>query len=68
MYSVITTAEKKGHAEGLAEGLEKGRSEGLAEGAARKAMEIATSLKAAGLPVSEIAKLTGLAPEQLQSL
>lgn len=64
MYSVITTAEKKGHAEGLAEGLEKG----LAEGAARKAMEIATSLKAAGLPVSEIAKLTGLAPEQLQSL
>lgn len=68
MYSVITTAEKKGHAEGLAEGPEKGRSEGLAEGAARKAMEIATSLKAAGLPVSEIAKLTGLAPEQLQSL
>ena len=35
-YSVITTAEKKGkaegHAEGLAEGMQKGKAEGLVEG------------------------------------
>ena len=33
-YSVITTAEKKGKAEGLAEGMQKGKAEGLAEGLA----------------------------------
>ncbi len=60
MYSVITTAEKKGHAEGLAEG--------LARGANQKAIEIAREMLAAGMPLDVVSQLTKLNKEQLGNI
>lgn len=60
LYSVMSTAEKKGRAEGLAEG--------LAEGALHKAIEIASNLKASGMPLPDIARLTGLNESELTDL
>lgn len=64
MFSVISTAEQKGHAAGLAEGLEQG----IAKGEIRKAMEIARALKSSGMPLAEISRITGLSNEKLAEL
>lgn len=76
MFSVISTAEQKGHAAGLAEGLEQGIAKGLeqgleqgrTEGEIRKAMEIAQALKSSGMPLAEISRITGLSNEKLAEL
>ena len=60
MYSVITTAEKKGRAEGL--------MEGIMQGANQKAVEIALNLKSAGLRDNEISRLTGLDEDAIARL
>ena len=60
MYSVISTAEKKGHDRGLAEGMEKGASQ--------KALEIAAMMKAAGMPLTEISRLTGVKLQELSKI
>ena len=60
MYSVISTAEKKGHDRGLAEGMEKGASQ--------KALEIAAMMKAAGMPLTEISRLTGVELQELSKI
>ena len=60
MYSVITTAEKKGRAEGL--------MEGIMQGANQKAVEIAQNLKSAGLRDNEISRLTGLDEDAIARL
>lgn len=60
MYSVITTAEKKGRAEGL--------MEGIMQGANQKAVEIARNLKSAGLRDNEISRLTGLDEDAIARL
>ncbi|MCQ2197033.1 MAG: hypothetical protein MJZ60_05895, partial [Bacteroidaceae bacterium] len=80
-YSVITTAEKKGkaegHAEGLAEGMQKGKAEGIAEGMQKgiaegdrnRQISTARSLKAMGvLTVSQIADATGLTADEIEAL
>ena len=64
LYSVISTAEKKGHAEGFTEG----RAEGFTEGANQKAIEIAREMLAAGMPVDMIANLTKLSKNQILKL
>ena len=64
LYSVISTAEKKGHAEGFTEG----RAEGFTEGANQKAIEIAREMLAAGMPVDMIANLTKLSKNQILEL
>lgn len=64
LYSVISTAEKKGHAEGYTEG----RAEGFTEGANQKAIEIAREMLAAGMPVDMIANLTKLSKNQILKL
>ena len=56
LYSVISTAEKKGHAEGFT------------EGANQKAIEIAREMLAAGMPVDMIANLTKLSKNQILEL
>lgn len=56
LYSVISTAEKKGHAEGFT------------EGANQKAIEIAREMLAAGMPVDMIANLTKLSKNQILKL
>ena len=60
MYSVITTAEKKGRAEGL--------MEGIMQGANQKAVEIVRNLKSAGLRDNEISRLTGLDEDAIARL
>ena len=57
-------AEEKGRAEGRAEG----REEGLAEGEYNKAMESARKMKAKGYPIADIADITGLSVEEIDSL
>lgn len=51
-----------GRAEGLAEGEKKGREEGMKEGL----IKIANNMKAEGLSISLIAKMTGLSEEELK--
>ncbi|CAK0745423.1 transposase [Gammaproteobacteria bacterium] len=51
--------------EGLAVGHRKGREEGIAEGEHRRALAVARELKALGLPVAQIAAITGLRPEEV---
>ena len=62
--SVIKTAIQKGEARGEA----KGRAEGRAEGELIKARDIARKLKNAGLPTTEIATVTGLPIDEINSL
>ncbi len=72
IVNAIKTAEKKkfeeGKAEGRAEGLAEGRAEGRAEGEKNKACEIATKMKASGISVDDIMKITGLTEEEVSKL
>jgi predicted transposase/invertase (TIGR01784 family) len=70
------TAHDQGQAAGWAAGLEKGlekgrqagREEGLEEGARLKALEIARTLLAQGLDIPLVARTTGLAEDDLETL
>ncbi len=68
----IDTAEEEGVAKGLAEGLEKGEAIGLEKGEAigleKKSIEIARNSLHAGLSVETISQITGLSPEEIESL
>ena len=66
--SVIKTGWDEGHADGLAEGRAEGRAEGIAEGRTQKAIDIARSMKAMGIPVDVISKCTSLPPEEIEKL
>lgn len=69
---VLDTARQEGIEEGLAKGLEeglaKGLEEGLAKGKAEEAIEIARNAKKMGIPIDQIAKLTRLSPDIIESL
>ena len=71
-YNILHTAkeeaERIGLEKGLAEGREKGLAEGRAEGRAEAQLEVARKMLAAGMPVEQIAELTGLAVETLYEL
>ena len=67
-YSVMKTAEMKGHAAGHAAGLEEGRAEGRAEGAHEAKLSAAAKLKNMGLPISDIVKATGLTVDEITQL
>jgi predicted transposase/invertase (TIGR01784 family) len=62
--NVVDTATMVGEARGEAKGLIEGRK----EGEAKKAIEVARSALAEGLPPSVIAKLTGLSEEEIAAL
>ena len=66
--NVIDTAIQKGIARGMEEGLVKGMEEGIAKGEWMKAQTIAGNLKNAGLSIAEIAKVTGLSEDEINSL
>ena len=53
-------AQEQGHAEGHA----KGHAEGLAEGK----LGIASKMKSMGMPLAEVAEITGLSPEAIEKL
>ena len=63
-YSVISTAEKKGRAEGLEEGLNKGKEEGAREAN----LNNARNLKKLGVAIDVISQATGLAEEEIEKL
>lgn len=67
-HNVIDTAIQKGEAKGRAKGIEKGKAEGIAEGELIKARAIALNLKNAGLSITEIATVTGLSVDEINSL
>ena len=60
MYSVITTAERKGEA--------RGRVEGCAEGELAERQKNARNLKELGVDTSIIAQATGLTIEEIENL
>ena len=59
---------KKGMAEGRAEGLAEGQAKGRAEGERNKQIEIARKMKQAGMDAETIARLTGLATDEIDAL
>ena len=69
MCKAIEDMRNDAKAEGLAEGLSEGRAEGLAEGAREKALTIAERLiKIGHMALDEIADVTNLSLEEIQSL
>ena len=58
----------EGHVSGLEEGLLKGREEGREEGASEARKAIASSLKASGMDIAQIAQITGLDIATIDSL
>ncbi len=72
----MNEAKRKGLAAGLAEGRAEGRAKGLAEGLAEgraegkseEKKEIAKKMKAEGLDIKLIQKITNLSEEEIKSL
>ncbi|MCM1176977.1 MAG: hypothetical protein NC115_10020, partial [Bacteroidales bacterium] len=58
----------EGRLEGLAEGEKKGRKEGEAHGRKESILEMAKTMKAEGLAVGQIAKITSLPLEVIEAL
>ena len=67
-YSTVTTAEKKGRAEGLAEGMEKGLAEGMEKGQQQEKAETVRRLQAMGLTVEQIAQGVELTIDEVKTL
>ena len=69
---VLDTAKMEGREEGRAEGRAVGRAEGRAvgraEGRAEERLAVARNLKAMGMSAADIAKATGLTPEEIEGL
>ena len=59
---------EEGRAAGLAEGKLEGKAEGKTEGKAEFAREMARKLLAKGLPIEDIADITGLSAQELSSI
>ena len=67
-YNAMTGAEQKGRAEGLAKGRAEGLAKGRAEGIEEAKRENALRMKVKGYPVEDIAEITGLDAETINSL
>ena len=67
-YNILHTAKEEAERIGLEKGLVEGLEKGLAEGRAEAQLEMARKMLAAGMPVEQIAELTGLAVETLYEL
>ena len=59
---------QKGLEEGMEKGLEKGKEEGRAEGREEALLEAARKFLELGVPLSDIAKATGLSEDQVKKL
>ena len=70
--NIRRTAEQKARAEGVAEGMAKGKAEGRAEGRSegRKEglLEVAKSLLASGMSLSDVTRHTGLSEAEIEAL
>ena len=65
---MVAEGMEKGMAEGRAEGLVEGQAKGRAEGERNKQIEIARKMKQAGMDAETIARLTGLATDDIDVL
>ena len=68
MEEGLAKGMEEGIAKGMEEGIAKGMEKGIAEGEWMKAQTIAGNLKNAGLSIAEIAKVTGLSEDEINSL
>ena len=68
MEEGIAKGMEEGIVKGMEEGIAKGMEKGIAEGEWMKAQTIAGNLKNAGLSIAEIAKVTGLSEDEINSL
>lgn len=68
MEKGLAEGMEKGMAEGRAEGLVEGQAKGRAEGERNKQIEIARKMKQAGMDAETIARLTGLATDDIDVL
>ena len=66
--TLISSAERKGRAEGMEKGLQKGKAEGKAEGRQEEKHSIALNLKKLGVSIEQIAFATGLSIEEIEKL
>ena len=64
----IAEGRAEGIAEGRLEGIAEGRLEGIAEGEQMALQRMALGMKRKGLPIQDIAELTGLACEDIEKL
>ena len=64
----IADARYDGYEEGFDEGFTAGREDGLQQGAYQKTLEMARKLIARGHSLEEIADVSGLTIDQVQSL
>lgn len=64
LYSVISTAEKKGREEGREEGLQEGLQKGIEE----ERIKNAVRMKQKGYPLEDIVEITGLSIEEIREL
>ena len=55
-------------AEGMEKGMAEGMEKGMAEGERNKQIEIARKMKQAGMDAGLIAQITGLAPEEIETV
>ncbi len=62
------TARSEGRQEGLKEGLEEGMAKGMEKGKMAERQNLARNALSMGISIPEIAKLTGLMPEQIEKL
>lgn len=61
---ILASFKATGYDEGLAKGEAKGKAEGKEEGK----LEVARKMKARGYSAEQIAEMTGLDPDQIQTL
>ena len=68
MEEGLVKGMEEGLVKGMEEGIAKGMEKGIAKGEWMKAQTIAGNLKNAGLSIAEIAKVTGLSEDEINSL
>ena len=68
IMDAIDEGEARGEARGLAEGEARGKSLGLAEGSRQAKLETAKTMLTMGYPLVDICKISGLAPDEVQSI
>ena len=66
--TAINKGRREGKAEGHAEGLKEGLSKGKMEGVKEERMQTARRMKAKGFTLNVISEMTGLSPEEIDSL
>ena len=68
LMDAFDEGEERGKSLGLAEGEARGKSLGLAEGSRQAKLETAKTMLTMGYPLVDICKISGLAPDEVQSI